>query len=45
MSDAKKSGATHTRVTSFSGGTDQINVAPDVHVKVSHVSTYGATPS
>jgi hypothetical protein len=27
------------------GGTDRINVPPNVHVEVSHANVYGTTPS
>jgi hypothetical protein len=56
MSHAKRAGTTHTRVTPFKmawlilgteryGGTDQIDVALNAHVEVSHAMCTGVTPS
>jgi hypothetical protein len=43
MSHVKSGGVTHFGNLWF-GKTSQIDVAPDVHVKVSHASAYDATP-
>jgi hypothetical protein len=56
MSHVKRGDATHTRVTPFKmvwvilavercGGTDQIDLAPDVHIKISHVMYTNVTTS